>query len=621
VAQQISEAANPVVLGRAEPFRVGAIDVVPATRQILREGASETLEPRVMQVLVALAEAKGAIVTRDELIDRCWDGRIVGDNAIHRVVSRLRLVAATFGEGSFAIETIARVGYRLLAEGSAASPAKAPSRRAAAAVAAVAAAAAVAALIVWATHRAEPASPSFAIAAADPGDAASADLARGLSVELARLPALAARGPLLVEAGHARFQIRVAVRPAGKGPRLDLSLAARGGPLLWSAKLERAASADSDFRVQAGSKLVGVLPCAAAAEAARPRLDTGTLRLYLAACDKLRDGAEDQATAEAAAMLRQVAARRPSFAPALAALALLDANALDEGSPDYRRQRAAMLGEIRRARALDPLLAETYAAEAALIRYPGGWRERLALIDRGLAADANSALLHNERSDQLSRLGRLQEALREARRASLLDPLSADDSDSLIRLLAAAGNLDEARRELDVAEHVWPGTRTVRLGRYAFELRYGDPKAALRYQDQPDLFDFGNPPTSGPFGLYLRARLDPSPSNVDAAIAAFLARRSFRISGLIQTLGEFGRVDEAYRLFGRPALLRELAHATDVLFRPGMASFRRDRRFIPLAAKLGLVGYWRESGVWPDFCLDPQLPYDCSAEADKLAAR
>jgi hypothetical protein len=90
---------------------------------------------------------------------------------------------------------------------------------------------------------------------------------------------------------------------------------------------------------------------------------------------------------------------------------------------------------------------------------------------------------------------------------------------------------------------------------------------------------------------------------------------------LIQTLGVLGGVDLAFGVFagGRP--LHDLGYATDILFRPGMASIRRDRRFIALAAKIGLVGYWRESGAWPDFCLDPQLPYDCSAEADKLAAR
>ena len=71
----------------------------------------------MLQVLVALARAGGAIVTRDELTTRCWDGRVVGEDAINRALSRIRHVAAGIGEGSFKVETIAKVGYRLVAQG------------------------------------------------------------------------------------------------------------------------------------------------------------------------------------------------------------------------------------------------------------------------------------------------------------------------------------------------------------------------------------------------------------------------------------------------------------------------------------------------------------------------
>ncbi len=101
-----------VVLAHEPSFRLGHLDIDPATRQARRGDAGETLEPRVMQVLVALFQA-GRIVTRDELIARCWDGRVVGDDAINRVISRLRHLAEGLGGGSFSIETIARVGYRL----------------------------------------------------------------------------------------------------------------------------------------------------------------------------------------------------------------------------------------------------------------------------------------------------------------------------------------------------------------------------------------------------------------------------------------------------------------------------------------------------------------------------
>ena len=103
-----------VILAHEPPFHIGDVFVHPPTRQVERDSKQETLEPRVMQVLVALSRAGGGIVTRDELIESCWDGRVVGDDSINRVISRIRRLAADLGGGHFAVETIARVGYRLV---------------------------------------------------------------------------------------------------------------------------------------------------------------------------------------------------------------------------------------------------------------------------------------------------------------------------------------------------------------------------------------------------------------------------------------------------------------------------------------------------------------------------
>src|SRR5215217_77247 len=105
-----------VVLAHELPFYLGLCRIVPASRQVEGDGPSETLEPRVMQGLVALARASGAIVTRDELINRCWEGRIVSDDAINRVISRIRQIGARIGSKSFTVETITKVGYRLLVQ-------------------------------------------------------------------------------------------------------------------------------------------------------------------------------------------------------------------------------------------------------------------------------------------------------------------------------------------------------------------------------------------------------------------------------------------------------------------------------------------------------------------------
>jgi DNA-binding winged helix-turn-helix (wHTH) protein/tetratricopeptide (TPR) repeat protein len=103
-----------VILAHEPPFHIGGLFVHPPTRQVERGGKQQTLEPRVMQVLVALSRAGDGIVTRDELIDCCWDGRVVGDDSINRVISRIRRLAADIGAGHFTVETIARVGYRLV---------------------------------------------------------------------------------------------------------------------------------------------------------------------------------------------------------------------------------------------------------------------------------------------------------------------------------------------------------------------------------------------------------------------------------------------------------------------------------------------------------------------------
>ena len=109
------DASSPIELAREQEFALGVLRVSPSTREVVRGAESELLEPRVMQVLVALFQANGRVVSRDELIARCWEGRIVGEDAINRAIGRLRRLSEADGEASFQIETIPRVGYRLRA--------------------------------------------------------------------------------------------------------------------------------------------------------------------------------------------------------------------------------------------------------------------------------------------------------------------------------------------------------------------------------------------------------------------------------------------------------------------------------------------------------------------------
>ena len=76
-----------------------------------------------MKVLVLLADQRGEVVTRDELIERCWDGRYVSDDVVNRSILLLRRIAKS--SSAFTIETVPKAGYRLTEiEGQ-----QAPSRR------------------------------------------------------------------------------------------------------------------------------------------------------------------------------------------------------------------------------------------------------------------------------------------------------------------------------------------------------------------------------------------------------------------------------------------------------------------------------------------------------------
>lgn len=94
-------------------FNLGDWEVLPA-KGILRRGGEEVHpEPKVLEVLLALARRDGDLVTKDELIAEVWDGKAFSDEPILRCISLLR---GHFNDKKpfTIIETLARRGYRLL---------------------------------------------------------------------------------------------------------------------------------------------------------------------------------------------------------------------------------------------------------------------------------------------------------------------------------------------------------------------------------------------------------------------------------------------------------------------------------------------------------------------------
>jgi adenylate cyclase len=105
------DAPTFIDLAHQANFRLGDLEVRPSTREVVIGDHREVLEPRVMQVLVALARRRGMVVSRNDLIDACWGGRAVGEDAINRCIAGVRRLSEA--HGGFSVETVVRVGYRL----------------------------------------------------------------------------------------------------------------------------------------------------------------------------------------------------------------------------------------------------------------------------------------------------------------------------------------------------------------------------------------------------------------------------------------------------------------------------------------------------------------------------
>ena len=93
------------------PLRLtfGRFRVFPERREVLADGQPIKLGGRAFDVLMALVEARGAVVTRETLIARVWPGRIIEENSLAAQIAALR---AAFGAERALIRTVSGRGYQ-----------------------------------------------------------------------------------------------------------------------------------------------------------------------------------------------------------------------------------------------------------------------------------------------------------------------------------------------------------------------------------------------------------------------------------------------------------------------------------------------------------------------------
>ncbi len=98
-----------------DDFWIGEWHIQPSLNRVTGMAHVVQLEPRIMGVLLRLAEEPGTVVTREALLAAVWPDVIVGDDPLNRAISELRKVFQDNPRQPAFIETIRTVGYRLIA--------------------------------------------------------------------------------------------------------------------------------------------------------------------------------------------------------------------------------------------------------------------------------------------------------------------------------------------------------------------------------------------------------------------------------------------------------------------------------------------------------------------------
>ena len=96
-------------------LQIGQWLLTPASNRLVRGDTTHVLRPKLVQLLVCLAEEPGRVFERDELLERVWPGIVVTDDSVTRGISELRKRLGDSADAPRYIETIRKGGYRLIA--------------------------------------------------------------------------------------------------------------------------------------------------------------------------------------------------------------------------------------------------------------------------------------------------------------------------------------------------------------------------------------------------------------------------------------------------------------------------------------------------------------------------
>ena len=97
-------------------YRFDGFELDAARFELRQAGKRVPVEPQVLSLLILLAENRERMVSKDEIIDAVWDGRIVSESAVAARVKAARRAVGDDGKAQKVIRTIHGRGFRFVAE-------------------------------------------------------------------------------------------------------------------------------------------------------------------------------------------------------------------------------------------------------------------------------------------------------------------------------------------------------------------------------------------------------------------------------------------------------------------------------------------------------------------------
>ena len=420
------------------------------------------------------------------------------------------------------------------------------------------------------------------------------------------------------DAGGRQADFRLAGNARTDGNMLHASVRLLGSGderILWSSDFARPVGESDALREQIAARVADVLTCALGSDAnRRSDVPVDTLRLYLAGCEVRHT---DWATA--AGFFRQVTERSPGFAEAWAYYAVtLSQYANDQPRAEAPAIRIKVRAAAARALALDPKSAETYFALNLTTPYLKNWNAKEQNIARGLRLDPNNPELLTSRFYGSMSIGRVHDAVPFARRAMEMSPFSPVYAGNLAEVLAYSDQLADARKVLDRARERWAHEPFSEVTRFEIEAQVGDPATAMAILDDPGSTLSYEPASVAGWRALIAARTAGNAVARDRAAARIIAAAPtappFTRLEYAEHLVQLGRLDDAFAI--AEALPPFATPVEGFWFRNYMAPFRRDPRFMRIAARQDIASIWITTGKWPDFCAeDTKLRYRCKDEA------